>query len=471
MQKIINIFLLILSFTIFQTQLKAEEELGSQHTVGLGFILDYEYSEPYLMHLRAGQSATADEYANIGFLYNYKNSFIKSGYLSELEFDASFQFLTQTYWSNGTGTMTKQDVEIFNLRALYGLQLSKKLMLKSGLGYRHLYDYGKWEKTSTGHYGYDRKQEYTYIPVIAELNSSKGILKLEYDFIFQGSNTSYAGYLGGANKDRTYTNNDGYMWKLSHESQHGDYIFEPYYEFLRVETSDTVGGYVEPYNVTNEIGFRIKKEFNSKRASVSDYKKMITDDQFYFGFQLLMSEIDSGWSSPAGNTKINEENDGFSIVSGMNVIDGVKGVPFRLDFEVAFNQFGDATLTGNANDSFVTDGRYGKKTYAKGDRLTFTKNDSVIAIQSYSTSFGIKPSFKILDILTISTNLGLHRWDQSETISNSGSATNYEHEGTDLYYGIGAGYKYKDFSVEIEYLEHEMYFDAKSFTGALKYNF
>ena len=470
MQKIINIFLVILSFIIFQTQLKAAEELGSQHTVGLGFILDYEYSEPYLMHLRAGQSATADEYANIGFLYNYKNSFIKSGYLSELELDASFQFLTQTYWSNGTGTMTKKDVKIFNLRALYGLQLSKKLMLKSGLGYRYLFDYGENTTSSTVHWGYDREQDYTYIPILAELNSSKGILKFEYDYIIEGNNTSYLGYKAGY-EDLNFKNNNGHMWKISHESQHGNYIFEPYYEFLRVETSDTVSSSIEPYNVTNEIGFKIKKEFNSKRVSVSDYKKMITDDQFYFGFQLLMSEIDSGWSSPAGNTKINEENDGFSIVSGMNVIDGVKGVPFRLDFEVAFNQFGDATLTGNENDSFITDGRYGKKTYTNGTRLAWANNDSALVIESYSTSLGVKPSFKVLDTLSIYTNLGLHRWDQSEITSYSGSAYNYEYKGTDIYYGVGAGYKFSGFSAEIEYLEHEMYYNAKSFSGALKYNF
>ena len=66
MQKIINIFLLILSFIIFQTQLKAEEELGSQHSVGLGFLLAYEYSEPHFMHLRGGIIAEDNEYENIG---------------------------------------------------------------------------------------------------------------------------------------------------------------------------------------------------------------------------------------------------------------------------------------------------------------------------------------------------------------------------------------------------------------------
>ena len=32
--------------------------------------------------------------------------------LNEFEFDASYQFLTQTYWSNGTGTMKDIDTEI-----------------------------------------------------------------------------------------------------------------------------------------------------------------------------------------------------------------------------------------------------------------------------------------------------------------------------------------------------------------------
>jgi len=92
------------------------------------------------------------------------------------------------------------DVETFNLRALYGFQASKKFMLKSGIGYRHLYHYWQNRQGSTGAYGYDREQEYTYIPIIAELNSSKGIFKLEYDYIFKGTNNSYAGYLGGAIK-------------------------------------------------------------------------------------------------------------------------------------------------------------------------------------------------------------------------------------------------------------------------------
>jgi len=36
---------------------------------------------------------------------------------------------------------------------------------------------------------------------------------------------------------------------------------------------------------------------------------------------------------------------------------------------------------------------------------------------------------------------------------------------------IGLEYKYNNLSAEIGYLEHTMKYDAKSFTGGLKYNF
>ena len=468
----LKIILVILTFLFSYSNLKAEEELGSQHSVGLGFLYDYEYSEPHLMHLRAGKSATSDTWANIGILYNYKNTFIKNDYLSEIELDTSFQFLTQSYWSNGTGTMEDIDVEIFNLRALYGLQLSSKLMLKSGLGYRYLYHYWQNRQSTTGAYGYDREQDYTYIPFLIELNSSKGILKFEYDYIIEGNNTSYLGYLGGTNKDLDFKNNDGYMWKISFEEEINGIIYEPYYEFLRIEDSNTVSGSVEPQNTTNEIGFKIKKEFNSKRASVSNYKKIITNDEYYIGMQVLMSEVESGFSSPTGSAKIEEEDTGLSIVSGMKIIDDIKGLPLRLYLEVAFNQFGDSISSCNSGDTLTTDGRYINGKFAAGSVLSCGANNNDVVIKSYSTSVGIKPSFMVIDNLFLNGNIGLHSWNQVE--NDFWPGTNYsrtEYKGTDLYYGVGASYKIKSFTAEIGYLEHNMYYDAKSLTGEIKYNF
>ena len=116
------------------------------------------------------------------------NSFdvLLNDYVTEFEFDNSFQFSKQNYWSNGTGTMKDIDVEIFNSRLLYGITASEKLKIKTGLGYRRLYHFWQDRQSTTGDWGYDREQDYTYIPIIAELKmpipgrNLNGILKIEY---------------------------------------------------------------------------------------------------------------------------------------------------------------------------------------------------------------------------------------------------------------------------------------------------
>ena len=68
-------------------------------------------------------------------------------------------------------------------------------------------------------------------------------------------------------------------------------------------------------------------------------------------------------------------------------------------------------------------------------------------------------------------NIGYHRWNQVDITTYSGSTSTYEYKGNDIYYGFGIGYSNKGFAAEIEYLEHDMYYDAKSYVGTLKYNF
>ena len=42
-------------------------------------------------------------------------------------------------------------------------------------------------------------------------NSSKGILKFEYDYIIEGNNTSYLGYKAGY-EDLNFKNNNGHIF-------------------------------------------------------------------------------------------------------------------------------------------------------------------------------------------------------------------------------------------------------------------
>lgn len=474
--KKISLFLLLIP--IFQINLNAAE-IGSKHEYGLSFLGSYEYEEPKLMHLRSGSQATDDELENLGFLYNYKNAFINDGgLLNEFEFDSSYQFLTQTYWSNGTGTMKDIDTEIYNLRALYGIQLSDKLMLKSGLGYRHLYHFWQNRISTTGHYGYDREQDYTYIPIIAELKmpipelNLDGKLNIEFDQIIEGNNTSYLGYLGGSYKDLEFKNSDGYAWKVSYEGKRNGFTFEPYYEFMHVDDSNTVSSSLEPANTTKEVGLRVKKEFNSNRSVATDYKEVLGNDDFYFGVQLLRSEVETGASAPTGTTKIEDEDYGYSIVSGMQVLDGINDKPIKLDVELAYNQFGQSSIGCNNGDTFVVDGRFRGGNWASGTTLTCNTDGYNTVIESYSTSLGLKPSLDLSNGLSLNGIFGYHRWNQIETEAYVGTrASSTSYDDIDTYMGIGFSLNQGNLNLGLDYLEHNMYYDAETISASLKYNF
>lgn len=467
---LVNVFLL--------SYVNADDEIGTAHEFGLSYPLYYEYDEPKLMYLRAGIGED-DPLKNLGISYNYKNSFLLNDYVTEFEFDNSFQFSKQNYWSNGTGTMKDIDVEIFNSRLLYGITASEKLKIKTGLGYRRLYHFWQDRQSTTGDWGYDREQDYTYIPIIAELKmpipgrNLNGILKIEFDHIIEGNNRSYAAYLGGANKDSHFRNNDGYIWKTSYKFDHLGFSYEPYYEFMSVEESDVVNGSTEPSNLTTEYGLRVTKVFGENKSDADlNHKTIFSNDKYYFGIQALFSKVETGMSAPTGTAKIEEEDTGFSIISGVRILDEVKNLPINVDLEIGFNQFGESNISGDTGATWTTDGRFQNHKYSPGSLITVLVDGYRSIIESHSTSLGIKPTYNFNNNYFVSANLGLARWDQSEIPHKAGAndpANDYS--GIDPYMGIGAGLKRDNFSMEVEYLEHEMYYDAQSFTASVKYIF
>ena len=58
-----------------------------------------------------------------------------------------------------------------------------------------------------------------------------------------------------------------------------------------------------------------------------------------------------------------------------------------------------------------------------------------LVIESYSVSFGVKPSFKLIDNLLIHADLGIHRWDQSENdfVPNNSTTNLANYAGIDIY--------------------------------------
>ena len=158
-------------------------------------------------------------------------------------------------------------------------------MLKSGLGWRSLKHPFGGIKTTTGANGYDRIQEYRYVPFLAEIKmpiSSIDVeLKLEYDHVFYGYNSSEQGHLSG-NRDLNFRNDDGYMVKAAYKIPYESIYLEPYYEFHSIEESTVESGSVEPSNTTDEYGIKVTQKFGenkltsipkAKRKNITGFKK------------------------------------------------------------------------------------------------------------------------------------------------------------------------------------------------------
>jgi hypothetical protein len=462
-----KLILFILANVFLLSYANADDKIGMTHELGLQVTGSYDYNEPEFMH---NKSELQDQWIdNFGLVYNFKNSFLLNDFLTELEFDSDFRRIKFDYWSNSTGTIEDIENDVYNLRALYGVQLTDKLMLKSGFGYRHLLDKKNALVSSTGATGYDRIQEYKYIPIVAELvapiGSINGKLKLEYDHIFWGENESKVS--SGTLKFR---NDDGYMVKASYKIPYKGFYLEPYYEFQSIEESTLDGSAQEPSNTTDEFGIRLTKKFgDDKLTSISKANRIANiSDNYYFGFGLMETKVDTGFEKPTGTTDIDEKDRGQKLFAGINLNE-------NLDLEFAFNKFGEAILSCNNGDTFYSDGRYKKKNSSAGT-WTCGANNISINIHSNSVSAAIKPKFKVdlpndIDVDVFGT-IGVTRWDQSETTLTAGSSTSaYDYSGYDGLIGIGVTAQKDALTFTLEYQDYDMYYDAKAIGASISYKF
>jgi len=471
MRKLILIAILT---SIFQLNLIADDKIGITHELGLQITGSYDYNEPEFMHTKSKlESQLLD---NFGLVYNFKNSFVLNDFLTEFELDTDIRRTTHDYWSDQSGTQKDIENDILNLRALYGFQLNDKLMLKSGLGYRYLKHKWAHTKTSDGSNGYDRIQDYAYIPILAEINmpvgSIDGILKLEYDHVFYGHNQSLLSTVSG-NTDKHFDNDDGYMVKAAYKIPYEGFYLEPYYEFHTIEESTVNAGSQEPSNTTDEFGIKLTKKFGEdKLTSISEAKRITSiSDNYYFGFGLLRTEVESGFSNLTTTARQNEEDWGEKLFAGINLNE-------NLDLEFAFNKFGETILTCNNLDTFVTDGRYNRGANSAGTTLSCGANNRAINIHSNSVSTAIKPKFDLainndLDVKIFGT-IGFTQWDQSETTLTSGTSTAVsDYSGHGGVYGIGLELiaPKNGINLSLEYQEYEMYYDAKAIGASISYKF
>jgi hypothetical protein len=451
------------------TTSNSADKIGVTQDLGILITGYYKYDEPDFMY---NKSEVQDHLLNnFGIMYNAKNNFLFEGYLNQLEFDADFRRFDINYWSNGTGTVKNVENDVYNLRALYGIQASDKLMFKTGYGYRHLIDKKKGVTTTTGGVGYDRIQEYEYIPFIVEANMPvagvNGKLKLEYDYFIWGFNQNE--FVNSAS-NVNMRNDDGYSMKVSYKFPYSGINIEPYYEYMNVEKSKTVSGSTEPHNTTTEFGVKISKTFGEQELkSVPNGKRLFNNEKVYLGAEILKVELDTGLSNGSANVKIDEDSYGYSLTAGYEINK-------NLDLEISYNDFGKAQLTASTSGStFKTDGRVQNRTYSSGSTLTTAQNNVSINFRSNSTGVALKPKADLGNGVNINGLVGYANYLQSEqtVYPNAGnSQTMHEYEGKDWFYGVGIGAKVSNnLDLSLNYKKYEMYYDAEVLSASVRYIF
>ena len=146
----------------------------------------------------------------------------------------------------GTGGHT-HDYYMLQTEGVYALPKS----FYAGLGYRYHYD----ELSTAGPGGYDREQTFLYIPVGYILNNANGSsVKIQYNYLIEGVNNSDASV---NNPKLRFTQDTGYGLDVSYIFPNKNY--ELFAKYWNIDDSDINQGYLEPHNVTWEIGF--KKSF------------------------------------------------------------------------------------------------------------------------------------------------------------------------------------------------------------------
>jgi hypothetical protein len=471
-KKILITTSLVTLLSSLSTTSNSADKIGVTQDIGILITGYYKYDEPDYMY---NKSEVQDHLLNnFGIMYNAKNNFLLDGYLNQLEFDADFRRFDINYWSNSTGTAKNIENDVYNLRALYGIQASDKLMFKTGYGYRHLLDKKKGIYSSNGSGpGYDRFQEYEYIPFIVEANMPvagvNGKLKLEYDYFIWGLNENE--YLNSAS-NTNMRNDDGYSMKVSYKFPYNGINIEPYYEYMNVEKSTNhVRGSTtswEPHNTTTEFGVKVSKTFGEQELkSVPNGKRLFNNEKVYLGAEILKVELDTGISNGSSGVNIDEDSYGYSIIAGYEINK-------NLDLELSYNDFGKASVfMPLAASTAKTDGRLQNKRFASGTTIQANNDNTSLNYRSNSTGLALKPKADLGNGVSVNGLVGYANYLQSEqTVVTNLSNTSHEYEGKDWFYGVGVGAKIsKNLDLSLNYKKYEMYYDAEVLSASVRYIF
>ena len=225
-----------------------------------GALYHYEYKEPAVMR---SKGAMFGMHGATNFDYIGAESLLHE---SLLRLESSFYLGDLDYSSYNTGSAKSHTNDVFETRLLagHGGILNKNLLI--GIGYRKLIDHGYGMVTNTGHSGYDRTSQYTYIPIILKndklmrINNYDIGMSLEYDVFLRGKQWSGIGPGLNHTQDKGFGIRGSFM--LTRKLDSGNkLLIEPFVEAWSIEDSNLVpfSGNItlEPRNRTFAAGLKV----------------------------------------------------------------------------------------------------------------------------------------------------------------------------------------------------------------------
>ena len=166
--------------------------------------------------------------------------------------NARYFYGTTEYASTSTGTTSGDPTSGVQAELAYKWSMTD-YDLFAGLGYRQLFDDWGGKQSSTGHWSYDRRSKYLYAPIgILNHIEGGGYFKGQLNYLIEGTQTSYLGYLSGYS-DTTNTQNSGYGLELEYSPNEKYAVFMRYWD---IEDSTVNNSMYEPNNTTTELGFK-----------------------------------------------------------------------------------------------------------------------------------------------------------------------------------------------------------------------
>lgn len=246
--------------------------LPRRHTFGISYdVYSAKYKEPSVMEQK-------------GPFFGYSGSYAYRPRPGDFLYFKGLNFYElQGQWADGdmdysyaAGSLDDKHNVTYEARALAGADYAPdekaRLTPYSGLGYRYLRDESEGRRATSGAWGYDRHQEYYYLPLGVNVDfHTRPILfgfNLEFDYMFWGHNISETGYLPGYT-DLKFTQRRGFglraSVKLAKNFKLVNVFAQPFWRRWDIRSSsisdDRGTPSHEPENKTDEIGLKLGLEF------------------------------------------------------------------------------------------------------------------------------------------------------------------------------------------------------------------